>query len=184
MFKYIGFVAILLSSCAVKQQLGYFEVKPFVPAGINKVNQPLYVQFSNRVSDQFHWHQSGFTFDATQLHQSYFYGSKIAYSDVFSEVNLFQPNDPGFILSYQLLEPSWDWEETIGADSIAFLEPVCSIEYSSSLYRNDFLMNQTSGKIKVTQSQVGPLAKPDQIFKEAVKQCLTAITKSHLSRLQ
>lgn len=184
MFKYIAFVIILLASCAVNQQLGYFEIKPFVPVGVSKVNQPLYVQFSERVSDQFNWTQSGFTFNATQLHQSYLYGTRMVYGDVFSEVRLYLPNDYGFLLSYQLLEPKWTFEETLSTDSISILEPVCTIAYSSSLYRNELLMNQANGSVSVTQSSLGPFAKPDSIFKEATKQCLARIAESHLNRLK
>ncbi|MCU0441588.1 MAG: hypothetical protein MUE96_04245 [Bacteroidia bacterium] len=184
MFKYIAFAIILLTSCTVNQQLGYFEMKPFVPVGVNRVNQPLYVQFSERVSDQFNWKQSGFTFNVTQLHKSYLYGTRMVYGDVFSEVRLYQPNDYGFILSYQLLEPKWTFEESLYTDSISILEPVCTIAYSSSLYRNELLMNQTNGSVSVTQSSLGSFAKPDTIFKEATKQCLSKIAESHLNRLR
>jgi hypothetical protein len=184
MIKYTFLFLLTLSACTMQKQVGYFEVSPYAQVKSDKLNQPLYLKYGNRVLDTYQIKEGGFSFTATQLHKTYAFANGHAYGDLFSDVKLFAQNDIGFILEMQQMEYSWSYNEVKKKDSMEYLEPVCTLKYASSLYRNELLLSQSVGTIAVRQRDVNEYASIDQVFKETVKRSLAAMAQQHFDKMK
>lgn len=186
MLKYIGIVAIImLSSSCINRQLGYFEVSPYAQVKSNKIDQPLYIKYSERINDTYIFKQPGFSFTASELHKSYLYASQRAFADLFSEVKQYTKTDLGFVLEIQKMEPRWSLHHTQTVnqfkDTFENTDVWCEVEYASTLYRNDLLISQALGTVVAKESELNT-HKEDEVFKEAIKRSIAQMAQTHFDK--
>lgn len=184
MFKYTFLLVLLFAGC-VNTQIGYFEVSPYARVTSNKIDQPLYVKYSSRVNDIHLVKEPGFTIQTTDLHKSYLFATQRAFGDLFSDVRLFMPSDVGFILEIQRMDPKWSFHEKQKInqfkDTFNYTETWCTIQYASTIYRNDLLVSQSTGNVTVKQEEIAAY-KPEVIFKEAVKRSIAKMAQEHYDK--
>jgi hypothetical protein len=184
MFKYTFLLVLLFAGC-VNTQIGYFEVSPYARVTSNKIDQPLYVKYSSRVNDTHLVKEPGFTIQTTDLHKSYLFATQRAFGDLFSDVRLFMPSDVGFILEIQRMDPKWSFHEKQKInqfkDTFNYTETWCTIQYASTIYRNDLLVSQSTGNVTVKQEEIAAY-KPEVIFKEAVKRSIAKMAQEHYDK--
>jgi len=184
MFKYTFLLVLLFAGC-VNTQIGYFEVSPYARVTSNKIDQPLYVKYSSRVNDIHLVKEPGFIIQTTDLHKSYLFATQRAFGDLFSDVRLFMPSDVGFILEIQRMDPQWSFHEKQKInqfkDTFNYTETWCTIQYASTIYRNDLLVSQSTGNVTVKQEEIAAY-KPDVIFKEAVKRSIAQMAQEHYNK--
>jgi hypothetical protein len=184
MFKYTFLLVLLFAGC-VNTQIGYFEVSPYARVTSNKIDQPLYVKYSSRVNDIHLVKEPGFTIQTTDLHKSYLFATQRAFGDLFSDVRLFMPSDVGFILEIQRMDPQWSFHEKQKInqfkDTFNYTETWCTIQYASTIYRNDLLVSQSTGNVTVKQEEIAAY-KPEVIFKEAVKRSIAQMAQEHYNK--
>ncbi len=184
MFKYKFLLVLLFAGC-VNTQIGYFEVSPYARVTSNKIDQPLYVKYSSRVNDIHLVKEPGFTIQTTDLHKSYLFATQRAFGDLFSDVRLFMPSDVGFILEIQRMDPQWSFHEKQKInqfkDTFNYTETWCTIQYASTIYRNDLLVSQSTGNVTVKQEEIAAY-KPEVIFKEAVKRSIAQMAQEHYNK--
>jgi hypothetical protein len=184
MFKYTFLLVLLFAGC-VNTQIGYFEVSPYARVTSNKIDQPLYVKYSSRVNDTHLVKEPGFTIQTTDLHKSYLFATQRAFGDLFSDVRLFMTSDVGFILEIQRMDPKWSFHEKQKInqfkDTFNYTETWCTIQYASTIYRNDLLVSQSTGNVTVKQEEIATY-KPEVIFKEAVKRSIAKMAQEHYDK--
>jgi hypothetical protein len=184
MFKYTFLLVLLFAGC-VNTQIGYFEVSPYARVTSNKIDQPLYVKYSSRVNDTHLVKEPGFTIQTTDLHKSYLFATQRAFGDLFSDVRLFMTSDVGFILEIQRMDPQWSFHEKQKInqfkDTFNYTETWCTIQYASTIYRNDLLVSQSTGNVTVKQEEIAAY-KPEVIFKEAVKRSIAKMAQEHYDK--
>jgi hypothetical protein len=184
MFKYTFLLVLLFAGC-VNTQIGYFEVSPYARVTSNKIDQPLYVKYSSRVNDTHLVKEPGFTIQTTDLHKSYLFATQRAFGDLFSDVRLFMTSDVGFILEIQRMDPKWSFHEKQKInqfkDTFNYTETWCTIQYASTIYRNDLLVSQSTGNVTVKQEEIAAY-KPEVIFKEAVKRSIAKMAQEHYDK--
>jgi hypothetical protein len=155
MFKYTFLLVLLFAGC-VNTQIGYFEVSPYARVTSNKIDQPLYIKYSSRVNNTHLVKEPGFTIQTTDLHRSYLFATQRAFGDLFNDVRLFMPSDVGFILEIQQMDPKWSFHDKQKInqfkDTFNYTEAWCTIQYASSIYRNDLLVSQSTGNMKTPRS--------------------------------
>lgn len=185
MIKYIGLIIVLLllQGC-ISKQIAYFEVSPYARVKSDKIDQPLYVRFSNRVNDVFEIKQPGITVSVTQFHQSLQFALSRSFSDLFSDV-LPANNPVGFILDVQRMESSWEVKEKKRfnqyGQEVHENDIWCVMLYASTIYRNELLVSQSTGtvKVKLNENQIYTV---DAAFKEAVKQACANMAQDHYNK--
>jgi hypothetical protein len=184
MFKYTFLLVLLFAGC-VNTQIGFFEVSPYARVTSNKIDQPLYVKYSSRVNDTHLVKEPGFTIQTSELHRSYLFATQRAFGDLFSDVILFMPSDVGFILEIQQMEPKWSFHDKQKInqfkDTFNYTEAWCTMQYASSIYRNDLLVSQSTGNVTVKQEEIATY-KPEGIFKEAVKRSIAQMAQDHYNK--
>lgn len=184
MFKYTVILLVFILSGCVNRHLGYFEVVPYATVKTNKIDQPLYVQFSSRVADTFSIVEPGFKFSVQDLHRSLLFAAQRTYGDMFSDVKRFMSGDAGFILEIQRLESTWENHEVkkkVGNTYGEFNEIWCTIQYASTLYRNELMVSQAVGSVVVKQDEMQGYHVED-LYKEAVKRAMANMAQTHFDK--
>jgi hypothetical protein len=178
------FIAGTLFTACVTKQLGYFEVNPYAKVSTNKIDQPLYVRLNDRIADRFEIKDPGITLKVIDFHKSLYYAFNRSFKDLFLDVQPVVAQSTGFILEVQRMEPRWEVKERkpTNYQSTAPENDVwCVVEYASTIYRNDLLVSQSSGTVKIKRGDDN-IYTIDAMFKEAVKQACARMTQDHYNK--
>jgi hypothetical protein len=178
------FVLIVLLNGCIGTQIGYFEVNPYASVKSNKIDQPLHIRISSRISNEQKYNLNGLTIEVTELHRSLYYATQKVYADLFSEVKPEQINDNGFFIELQQMEAKWEVQEVrkkIVDNYETFNDARCTISYSGNIYRNDLLIIRATGQVTVTQTELNT-HRIDEVYKESIKQALSAMAQQHFNQ--
>jgi hypothetical protein len=113
------------------------------------------------------------------------FATQRAFGDLFSDVKLYMPSDVGFILEIQQMDPKWSFHDKQKInqfkDTLNYTDAWCTIQYASTIYRNELLVSQSTGNVTVKQEEIAAY-KPEGIFKEAVKRSIAQMAQEHYNK--
>ena len=175
----------LLTGCVVKN-LGYFEVNPYARVSTDKIDQPLYVRLSDRIADRSETKAPGFTFKVIDFHKSLYYAFNRSFKDLFIDVQPASSESMGFILEVQRMDTRWEIKEHKRSNnqvntSTPENDMWCVIDYASTIYRNNLLVSQSTGTVKVKRGDDN-IYSTESMFKEAVKLACANMTQDHFNK--
>jgi len=177
-FKMKKVIAIIVVSVVVScspKSLGYFEVSPFFKPTIAVIDEPLYVDFGSKISDDYTISQFGLrTLNVHFFKQSYRYAITQTFNDQFKSVEFLANETKGFLLRVYRFEPSW-WvgEEKMKIrkefnDTLRYRDMGCNIKYESTLFYYNEKVSEANGEIRNTRDYA-TMQTIDAVFKNAVK---------------